>query len=191
MVLTNFFSVCLLSGFSNNGERRGKKSDFQVSEEDEKKKTRIGGLFKTKSSKFRHSLKKKGSGSRTRSIDRTLSLTFEDIHDAEELRFVSEFRQSLISDHLLPPSLDDYHMMLRSNFLSHFNNLIMVFMWNVEIMQYFHHMLTLHDAERQSFVFCRFLFARKFDLGKAKLMWTNMIQWRRDFGTDTILEVKT
>ncbi|XP_023645037.1 phosphatidylinositol/phosphatidylcholine transfer protein SFH4 isoform X2 [Capsella rubella] len=132
--------------FSNNGEKREKKSDFEVSEDE--KKTRIGGLFKKKSSKnkFRHSLKRRGSSSRGRSIDRTLSLTFEDIHDAEELRYVSEFRQSLISDHLLPPSLDDYHMMLR------------------------------------------FLFARKFDLGKAKLMWANMVQWRRDFGTDTILE---
>ncbi|KAG7592299.1 CRAL-TRIO lipid binding domain [Arabidopsis thaliana x Arabidopsis arenosa] len=141
--LERFTSPC----FSNNGERREKKSDFEVSEDDDKK-TRVGGLFKKKSSKskFRHSLKRKGSSTRTRSIDRTLSLTFEDIHDAEELRYVSQFRQSLISDHLLPPNLDDYHIMLR------------------------------------------FLFARKFDLGKAKLMWTNMIQWRRDFGTDTILE---
>ncbi|CAE5957971.1 unnamed protein product [Arabidopsis arenosa] len=141
--LERFTSPC----FSNNGERREKKSDFEVSE-DEDKKTRVGGLFKKKSSKskFRHSLKRKGSSTRTRSIDRTLSLTFEDIHDAEELRYVSQFRQSLISDHLLPPNLDDYHIMLR------------------------------------------FLFARKFDLGKAKLMWTNMIHWRRDFGTDTILE---
>nr|AAL07100.1 putative sec14 cytosolic factor [Arabidopsis thaliana] len=136
--LDRFTSPC----FSNNGEKREKKSDFEVSEDE--KKTRIGGILKKKSSKskFRHSLKRRGS----RSIDRTLSLTFEDIHDAEELRYVSEFRQSLISDHLLPPNLDDYHIMLR------------------------------------------FLFARKFDLGKAKLMWTNMIQWRRDFGTDTILE---
>ncbi|XP_010498386.1 PREDICTED: phosphatidylinositol/phosphatidylcholine transfer protein SFH4 [Camelina sativa] len=134
---------------SNGGDKREKKSDLEVSEDE--KKARIGGLFRKKSSsksKFRDSLKRKGSSSssRGRSIDRTLSLTFEDIHDAEELRYVSDFRQSLISDHLLPPSLDDYHMLLR------------------------------------------FLFARKFDLGKAKLMWTNMIQWRRDFGTDTILE---
>ncbi|CAH2036791.1 unnamed protein product [Thlaspi arvense] len=134
-------------GFSNNDERRERKLDSQVSEDE--KKTRIG-IFKKKaskaSSKFRHSLSKRRRPSRTRSIDRTLSLTFEDIHDADELRSVSEFRQSLISDHLLPPTLDDYHMM------------------------------------------SRFLYARKFDLGKAKLMWANMIQWRRDFGTDTILE---
>ncbi|KAL1209372.1 Phosphatidylinositol/phosphatidylcholine transfer protein SFH4 [Cardamine amara subsp. amara] len=114
---------------SNNDERRERKKAAKAS------------------SKFKH-LKRKGSSSSRgrRSIDRTLSLTFEDIHDADELRYVSEFRQSLISDHLLPPTLDDYHIM------------------------------------------SRFLYARKFDLGKAKFMWSNMIQWRKDFGTDTILE---
>ncbi|ESQ27599.1 hypothetical protein EUTSA_v10018296mg [Eutrema salsugineum] len=140
------FARPCFEGCSSNDERRERRSDFEVSEDE--KKTRIG-TFKKKaakaSSKLRHSLKKKGS-SRRRSGDRTFSLTIEDIHDIEELRAVDEFRNLLVSENLLPPKLDDYHIMLR------------------------------------------FLKARKFDVGKTKLMWSNMIQWRKDFGTDTIIE---
>ncbi|KAE8656412.1 Phosphatidylinositol/phosphatidylcholine transfer protein SFH5 [Hibiscus syriacus] len=139
--LDRFARPCF-EGVTSNDDRKDRKSDFEVSEED--RKTRIGNLKKKAikaSSKFKRSLKKKSSRRKS-----GISLSIKDFRDIEELQTVDAFRQALIAEQLLPARHDDYHMPLR------------------------------------------FLKARKFDIEKAKHMWDNMIQWRKDFGTDTILE---
>ncbi|KAL1558024.1 Phosphatidylinositol/phosphatidylcholine transfer protein sfh8 [Salvia divinorum] len=142
--LDRFARPCF-EGFSGNEERRERKSDFEVSEDE--RRTKIGSLKKkalNASSKFKHSLKKKSG--RRKSDGRVSSVSIEDIRDAEHLQAVESFRQALILEELLPEKFDDYHMMLR------------------------------------------FLKARKFDIEKSKLMWADMVQWRKEFGTDTIIK---
>ncbi|CAA2974057.1 phosphatidylinositol phosphatidylcholine transfer SFH12-like isoform X1 [Olea europaea subsp. europaea] len=85
------------------------KIDIENSEDE--RKTRLGSLRKvaiSASSKFRHSLTKKG-----RRNSRVMSIVLEDEHDAEELKAVDALRQALILEELLPTKHDDYHMMLR------------------------------------------------------------------------------
>ncbi|XVF36065.1 hypothetical protein REPUB_Repub19eG0026200 [Reevesia pubescens] len=143
--LDRFARPCFEGTGSSNDEKKERKSDFEIYEDD--RKTKIGSLKKKAmkaSKKLRRSLKKKSSSSRRRKSD--LSVSIKDFRDIEELQTVDAFRQALISDQLLPTRHDDYHMLLR------------------------------------------FLKARKFDIEKAKRMWDNMIQWRKEFGADTILE---
>ncbi|KMT09460.1 hypothetical protein BVRB_6g129320 [Beta vulgaris subsp. vulgaris] len=110
--------------------------------DDEKKNA--AGSFKKKA--MSASNKFKSSFSRRRRSSKVMSVEFVDIHDAEESQAVDTLRQTLMSEDLLPPKFDDYHIMLR------------------------------------------FLRARKFDPEKTKQMWSDMLQWRKEFGADTIME---
>lgn len=85
------------------------KIDFDIAEDE--KKTKLGSLKKKKinaSTKFRHSFTKKG-----RRHSRVMSVELEDEHDAEEMKAIDAFRQTLILEELLPAKHDDYHLLLR------------------------------------------------------------------------------
>ncbi|KAI4306284.1 hypothetical protein L6164_029573 [Bauhinia variegata] len=126
-------------------EIKERRSDFENSE-DERRRSKIGNLKKkaiNASSKFTHSLKKRGK----RKVDyRIPSVSIEDVRDAKEENAVQEFRQILIDRGLLPPRQDEYHTLLR------------------------------------------FLKARDFNIEKTIQMWEEMLIWRKEYGTDTILE---
>ncbi|KAJ4866768.1 Phosphatidylinositol/phosphatidylcholine transfer protein SFH13 [Raphanus sativus] len=139
-----------MSGVEENGtldEIRERRSDFEISEEDERRRfSKIGTLKKkaiNASTKFTHSLKKRGK----KKIDyRFPPLSIEDVRDEKEESVVLEFRRNLLDRDLLPPRHDDYHTLLR------------------------------------------FLKARDFNIEKTIQMWDEMLRWRKEYGTDTILE---
>ncbi|XP_057761159.1 phosphatidylinositol/phosphatidylcholine transfer protein SFH13 [Arachis stenosperma] len=132
-------------GQCSHDEIRERRSDVEYFE-DERQRSKIGTLKKkamTASSKFTHSLKKRGK----KKIDyRVPAVSIEDVRDAQEETVVLEFRQKLIDRGSLPPRHDDYHTLLR------------------------------------------FLKARDFNIEKTIQMWEEMLNWRKEYGTDTILE---
>ncbi|PRQ34956.1 putative CRAL-TRIO lipid binding domain, CRAL/TRIO domain-containing protein [Rosa chinensis] len=134
-----------LEGWGAQDEIRDRRSDFENSEE-ERRRSRICNLRKkaiNASSKFTHSLKKRGK----RKIDyRVPSVSIEDVRDAAEEIAVQELRQRLLDRDLLPARHDDYHTLLR------------------------------------------FLKARDLNIDKTIQLWEEMLKWRKEFGTDTILE---
>ncbi|GLT83771.1 hypothetical protein SLE2022_020430 [Rubroshorea leprosula] len=124
--------------------------DFDISEEDERRTSKIGNLKKkaiNASNRFTHSLKKRGK----RKIDSSTAalppqLSIQDVRDANEETAVVHFRQTLLHRDLLPRRHDDYHTLLR------------------------------------------FLKARDFNIEKTSQMWEEMLRWREEYGTDTILQ---
>lgn len=106
----------MLEGFEgqcSNDEIRERRSDVENSEDERRQYSKIG-TFKKKamnaSSKFTHSLKKRGK----KKIDyRVPSVAIEDVRDAREETAVLELRQRLVERGSLPPKHDDYHSLLR------------------------------------------------------------------------------
>ncbi|KAJ4918004.1 Phosphatidylinositol/phosphatidylcholine transfer protein SFH13 [Raphanus sativus] len=137
-----------MSGIEEYDEIRERRSDFDFSEEDERRRISSKmGNFKKKalhaSTKFTHSLKKRGK----RKIDyRIPPVPIEDVRDEKEETLVLQFRRHLLHRDLLPPTHDDYHTLLR------------------------------------------FLKARDLNIEKTIQMWEEMLRWRKEYGTDTILE---
>ncbi|KAF8388417.1 hypothetical protein HHK36_027086 [Tetracentron sinense] len=110
-------------------DERGRKSDFEISE-DERRRTRIGSL--KKKAKFSHTLRKRNKRVGDYQFP---SVSIEDVRDAEEEDAVNAFRQALLVRDLLPASHDDYHTMRRFLKARKFDREKTVHMW-VEMLKW-------------------------------------------------------
>lgn len=77
------------------------------------------GVLRTMISKGQLSLKRRRSGSVSRT--RSLTLPFEDVRDAKDQQAVEDLRRELISRNSLPYQHDDFHVLLR--FVPHCSSL--------------------------------------------------------------------
>ncbi|KVI02351.1 CRAL-TRIO domain-containing protein [Cynara cardunculus var. scolymus] len=170
--------------FDETGER---KSDLENSE-DEIRLSRMRSLKKkalNASNRFTHSLKRR----RKRKVNSKVpSVPIVDVRDANEERAVCELRKKLLDNNLLPTRHDDYHTLLRRSFIS--KKISPVFFREVssEIVLL---LLSVAFGLRWTFIALGvklFLKARDFDIGRTTLMWEEMLNWRKEFGADTMLE---
>ncbi|XP_047949879.1 phosphatidylinositol/phosphatidylcholine transfer protein SFH13-like isoform X1 [Salvia hispanica] len=150
-------------------ETRERRSYYENSE-DERRRSKMGSLKKKAlyaSNKLTHSLKKRGK----RKVDfRVPSVSIEDVRDPKEESVVAELRQKLLDMDLLPVKHDDYHTLLSNT-------------WGQHVCK------KIRSRTGQWYsAYYQFLKSRDFDINKTIQMWEEMLNWRREFGADTILE---
>lgn len=143
------------------------------SEDERLRRSRIRRLKKkaiNASCRFTHSLKKTRGKSK---IDYRFPI--EDVRDEQEESAVFQLRHSLLH---MPPNHDHYHTLLRYFlYIFQFNSINLLFCF-------------IQGTFWFIIIIIRFLKARDFNIEKTIQMWEDMVLWRKQFGTDTILKVR-
>lgn len=106
------------SGGPRSGQLESTVSSSNVEEDLRGGKPKMG-VLRTMISKGQFSLKRRRSGSVSRT--RSLTLPFEDVRDAKDQQAVEDLRRELISRNSLPYQHDDFHELLR--FVPHCSSL--------------------------------------------------------------------